>query len=403
MAKLVSKVQGSPYWHFKIPLLDKTGHIVRYERGSTKRVDKKSALLVAEARRKEILDRQQFGWKDDPPLLDFIDQCLKSTKASGKADFKNQVVFRNWLEPIVSKRRMMISQLDKPFMLSVRRRFAADGKSESYCNNLMTFLISVHNQANALGLDVGPAEDFKGLKPRVKRKTRYLMTGEEERLLAELDPKRSHAVAGYPKDYEERRKKFPRFQQMLQDQSDLAITLIDTGLRHTELTEGLWHSVDTVNFRSLNFYREKVGKEGHLVCTDRLSSILERRYATMGNSPYIFPSHIDPTKPRGYAPRGIRRAIQRADLNADHMVRRYGRFTAMHSFRHTFASRLVQAGMSLYAVANLLGHSDVTMTSRYAHLEPATDALRAADILNAAVPKSAHYRQSQHTEVSELL
>ena len=70
-------------------------------------------------------------------------------------------------------------------------------------------------------------------------------------------------------------------------------------------------------------------------------------------------------KPRGYAPKGINRAIARAKLNEPHMVKRYGRFTAMHSFRHTFASRLVQHGMSLFQVAQLLGHSDEQMTKRY--------------------------------------
>jgi site-specific recombinase XerD len=38
--------------------------------------------------------------------------------------------------------------------------------------------------------------------------------------------------------------------------------------------------------------------------------------------------------------------------------------------------------MSLYAVAGLLGHADVQMTQRYAHLAPQQDAQRAADILN---------------------
>ncbi|MCC7537095.1 MAG: tyrosine-type recombinase/integrase [Deltaproteobacteria bacterium] len=41
-----------------------------------------------------------------------------------------------------------------------------------------------------------------------------------------------------------------------------------------------------------------------------------------------------------------------------------------HTLRHTFASRLVAAGVPIRAVQDLLGHASIQMTMRYAHLGP---------------------------------
>ncbi len=56
----------------------------------------------------------------------------------------------------------------------------------------------------------------------------------------------------------------------------------------------------------------------------------------------------------------LRNACKRAG------VRRIG----WHKLRHTFASQLVSRGVPMRAIQNLLGHSTVVMTERYAHFAP---------------------------------
>ncbi len=46
-------------------------------------------------------------------------------------------------------------------------------------------------------------------------------------------------------------------------------------------------------------------------------------------------------------------------------------FFTWYCLRHTFASRLVMAGVDLRTVAELMGHKTIQMTMRYAHLAPA--------------------------------
>jgi site-specific recombinase XerD len=103
--------------------------------------------------------------------------------------------------------------------------------------------------------------------------------------------------------------------------------------------------------------------------TDRVFEVLSRRDATKASS-YVFCNRNGDA--RGYSAMLIRKAIQRAGL----------RDCRIHTLRHTHASRLIQNGMSVYEVKEILGHSDIKTTLRYAHLESRQVTSKARDVIN---------------------
>lgn len=75
----------------------------------------------------------------------------------------------------------------------------------------------------------------------------------------------------------------------------------------------------------------------------------------------------------------------------------------IHDMRHTCAAWLVTAGVPLAEVRDLLGHSTVKMTERYAHLAP--ENVRAAVTRLDAVSRFGHGQESSddHTVAREVV
>ncbi len=84
--------------------------------------------------------------------------------------------------------------------------------------------------------------------------------------------------------------------------------------------------------------------------------ILDRQPRTV--SPLVFPSPRDASRPRG------------PELALWYRIRREACIedVRLHDLRHTMASHAVMNGVPVPVVSRLLGHSNVQMTLRYAHL-----------------------------------
>jgi len=140
---------------------------------------------------------------------------------------------------------------------------------------------------------------------------------------------------------------------------DLILVGLDTGLRRSNLVGLQWawlHEQDTV----LVVPRQHVKAKKATVMiplTTRAATIIQRQ-GRHGSHVFTQPDG------RAYSLEQVSMAVIRTAKQAQLPG------VSVHTLRHTFISRLVQAGRPLPEVAALAGHRAITMTLRYAHLAP---------------------------------
>lgn len=138
----------------------------------------------------------------------------------------------------------------------------------------------------------------------------------------------------------------------------LVLLALNTGMRRGELFGLRWADVN-LQGRTLKIEagNAKSRKARHLPLNAEAHAVLER-WQRQGTTGLVFPS------PAGGRLGNIKSSWEAVCEAA------WLRDFRFHDLRHTFASRLVMAGVDLNTVRELLGHSDIRMTLRYAHLAP---------------------------------
>lgn len=129
-----------------------------------------------------------------------------------------------------------------------------------------------------------------------------------------------------------------------------------TGMRRKEMTTLKWRDIDQErSIITVQCSKTKRGEEKHraIPIHGNVKLALDNCKARWPESPLVFDGIQD-------FKTGFRGACERAGIE---------KFTP-HDMRHTFASWLVISGVNLYEVKDLLGHSTIKLTERYAHLAP---------------------------------
>lgn len=304
----------------KVKCTSKTQAREVYESNRSEAVVKKHLPKVAKAKETAKKMVRTVGDAIDSYLLE-----SEATKRSYADDKRYGEVWKNEL----GERRLISVKPDD--VRAWRQKKLAEGVTPATVNRHVAFLrrvynIEIENDKDG-GCETNPAARVKKLQENNERK-RHLSPEEETALRNALSERWWAFLEG----------------------------LIQTGLRMGEYLSLRWENID-FKTGEIAIPRSKHGEWRAIPMNARVRELLEA-LPRQKESPWVFPGingghiHYSTFRNRWDS------AIKKTKLKN----------LKPHDLRHTFASRLVMAGVDLRTVQELLGHKTITMTQRYAHL-----------------------------------
>ena len=331
---------------------------VNYKSGSgpTSLADEKEILRQAlqaekEQRRKEEQTHLEEEKRNISLSKFFTTVYFPHAKAEKKPDTygTEERLFRLWIKPVIGK--LPFNEI-APFHLDKIKNNMRKGKrKDTYKNSkprplapktilhALALIRQVWNHARRDGLVTGdwPGKDVK--KPKFdNRRVRFLTKDEADRLFTAL---------------------FNVSKQL----RDIALISLHCGLRAGEVFALTWDCVDLKNETMLLIDPKNTKTRTAFMSPDVLSMLAERKKKSTGRG-LVF--HNQKGKQINGVSAAFSRLVSRLGLNNG--VTDPRRKVFFHSLRHTYASWLVEEGVPLYTVKELLGHETLAMTARYSHL-----------------------------------
>jgi len=165
-------------------------------------------------------------------------------------------------------------------------------------------------------------------------------------------------------------------------------TVYSCGLR---LNEGLHLQIGDVDGKRmmLHVHRGKGAKDRYVILPQGTLALLRTYWSSHRNPSWLFPALGRDRKQGGTAQQPMAESSVQGALKRVVEQRRLTKAVSIHTLRHSYASHLIEAGVSLRRVQQLLGHSTLQTTMRYLHLtEP--DRERTREIIDLLMDDVAH-------------
>lgn len=303
-----------------------------------------------------------------PTLREFLDDTyLPWFKAHHKGYEKTLHTLDNNFSSIMTRRLTEIAGRD---LEQARTSWLNGGNKPATANRKMGTISGVFSRAVEWGfISDHPLDKLKQLKVDSKGQVRYLSTTEAASLRAAMDERQEQMRAERDSANSWRSGRGKELQPDLRAVTftdhlkPMVLLALNTGVRRGELFDLKWSDV---NFATKTITvvgaTAKTSETRHIPTNKEALNTLEEWKKQGDGTGHVFASQA------GGRMEDVKSAwmklLERAKVNG----------FRWHDMRHDFASRLVMAGVPLNTVRDLLGHSDIKMTLRYAHLAPGTKA-----------------------------
>jgi integrase len=141
---------------------------------------------------------------------------------------------------------------------------------------------------------------------------------------------------------------------------EIIVFALHTGMRRGEILTLQWSHVDLAR-RTLTILEQKNGARDTLPVNETAMEILQARAAARtSHAAFVFVNGADHLRNARNLLRAFYPAMRKAGITRFHF----------HDLRHTFATRLIQAGVDVYTVQKLGRWKTISMVLRYAHHQP---------------------------------
>ena len=295
------------------------------------------------ARKKEEARQKAIEEKENISFIDFFENVyLPVTRTSKKplSVAKEEQHVKNWIKPAIGN--LPLKELKKQHIELIKNRLLEAGRTSRTVQYVLATIRQTWNAARFEGFVSGDSPTRSVKLPKVdNRRQRYLTPDECESLLTALKPHSEHVYF-------------------------ISVLSLDTGMRFSEIAN--LERQDVNIFAESLFLRDtKSGRNRTVFMTDRIKELFQKM-AFGKPDELVFPNrdgqkmkHISKTFDETVEKLGLNRGITDSRYKA-----------VYHSLRHTHASRLLESGVDIYHVKELLGHQSIQTTERYTHTRDET-------------------------------